>query len=74
MIEAADGQAGVARAKAERPDLILMDIQLPVLDAYEGKGVPSIAVPIEPLPKLARWSQQIWPFALPRRHIEQTNV
>lgn len=31
VIEAADGQAGVAEAKSERPDLILMDIQLPVL-------------------------------------------
>jgi hypothetical protein len=25
-------------------------------------------------PYWARWSQQIWPFALPRRRIEQTNV
>ncbi len=35
MLEAANGQAGVAKAKAERPDLILMDIQLPILDGYE---------------------------------------
>jgi CheY-like chemotaxis protein len=32
VIEAADGQAGVDKAKSERPDLILMDIQLPVVD------------------------------------------
>jgi len=32
MLEAADGQAGVAKAQAERPDLILMDIQMPVMD------------------------------------------
>jgi CheY-like chemotaxis protein len=31
MIEAADGEAGVAQAKAQRPDLILMDTQMPVL-------------------------------------------
>lgn len=36
MIEAVDGGAGVEKARAERPDLILMDIQLPVLDGYEA--------------------------------------
>ena len=36
MIEAGDGEAGVAAAKRERPDLILMDIQLPLMDGYEA--------------------------------------
>jgi len=36
MLEAADGEAGVAKAKSDRPDLIVMDIQLPVLDGYEA--------------------------------------
>jgi two-component system cell cycle response regulator DivK len=36
MIEAEDGEQGVAAAIRERPDLILMDIQLPVLDGYEA--------------------------------------
>jgi two-component system cell cycle response regulator DivK len=36
VAEAADGQAGVEITRSERPDLVLMDIQLPVLDGYEA--------------------------------------
>ena len=36
MIEAVNGEQGVAMAAEHRPDLILMDIQLPVLDGYEA--------------------------------------
>ena len=35
VVEATNGQEGVAKAKSERPDLILMDIQLPVLNGYD---------------------------------------
>ncbi len=54
IVEAVDGGEGVAKAQSERPDLILMDIQLPVLDGYEAtrlikadpnlKATPIIAV------------------------------
>jgi CheY-like chemotaxis protein len=36
LIEAVDGEEGVKLARSERPDLILMDIQLPALDGYEA--------------------------------------
>src|SRR5215467_4167009 len=54
MIEAEDGEKAVTAALRERPDLILMDIQLPVLDGFEAtrriranpdmKATPIIAV------------------------------
>ena len=46
LIEAANGAEGVAKAEAERPDLILMDIQMPVIDGYEAtrriKAIPAL--------------------------------
>jgi two-component system, cell cycle response regulator DivK len=54
MTEAVNGEEALAEVAKQRPDLILMDIQLPVMDGYEAtrrirtnpdlKSVPIIAV------------------------------
>jgi two-component system cell cycle response regulator DivK len=36
VFEAVDGEEGVARARELKPDLILMDIQLPRMNGYEA--------------------------------------
>ena len=54
LIEAWDGEAALTTLASQRPDLILMDIQLPGIDGYEVtrrikadpglRGIPIIAV------------------------------
>ena len=36
VVEAENGEAALAAVAKQRPDLILMDIQLPILDGYEA--------------------------------------
>jgi CheY-like chemotaxis protein len=48
---APDGERGLAAAQAERPDLILMDLSLPILDGWEAtrrlKAAPETrAIPV----------------------------
>jgi len=54
VLSAADGEAGIALAQRERPDVILMDLSLPIIDGWEAtrrlkahedlKAIPIIAL------------------------------
>jgi two-component system cell cycle response regulator DivK len=60
IVVARDGDEGVALAQAERPDLILMDLSLPVLDGWEAtrrlkaaeatRAIPVIALSAHAMP------------------------
>ena len=53
VIEAGDGEAGVAKAKSDRPDLILMDIQMLVIDGYEATRRIKVDPALKPIPIIA---------------------
>ena len=36
VLEAADGEEGIRRARADGPDLILMDVSIPKIDGWEA--------------------------------------
>ena len=50
---AVDGGAGVAQAAALRPDLILMDMSLPVLDGWEATRQVKAAAETQHIPIIA---------------------
>lgn len=44
VVMAVDGNDGVAKAQSENPDLILMDMSLPILDGWEATKVIKLAM------------------------------
>ena len=53
MIIATDGAQGVAMALSERPDIILMDLSLPVLDGWEATRQIKAASDTKHIPVIA---------------------
>jgi len=52
-IEATDGEKGVELAKSKKPDLILMDIQLPKMDGLEATRILKADTTTRNIPILA---------------------
>ena len=53
VLLAVDGQAGVEAAKADKPDLVLMDMNMPELDGWEATRQIKAAAGLEALPVIA---------------------
>jgi len=53
MIEAVTGEQGVTMAESDRPDLIIMDIQLPLLDGYEATRKIKAQPALQSIPVIA---------------------
>jgi CheY-like chemotaxis protein len=53
VIIARDGEQGIAMAQAEAPDLILMDLSLPVLDGWEATRQLKAAAETRSIPIIA---------------------
>jgi len=53
VVIAVDGEQGIAAAKEHRPDLILMDMSLPVLDGWESTRRLKQAPDTQAIPVLA---------------------
>ena len=50
---ATDGKQGMELARAEKPDLILMDLELPALDGWEAARLLKKAAETKPIPIIA---------------------
>ncbi len=53
VIEAIDGEQGVEKAAAERPDLILMDLSLPHMDGWTAAGTIKANLELASIPIIA---------------------
>ncbi len=53
VLVAADGQQGVEAARTQAPDLVLMDMSLPVLDGWEATRLLKAAAETRHIPVIA---------------------
>ncbi len=67
VITAVDGKEGLKKAKSEKPDLVILDIMMPVIDGFEVAHQftqdPDLAnIPVLALTSFAESSGQPFPF------------
>ena len=53
VIEAVNGQEGISIAEKEKPDLILMDLSLPVMDGWEATKLLKADPELQSIPVIA---------------------
>ena len=53
VIEAVNGEEGISIAEKERPELILMDLSLPVMDGWEATRVLKANTELRSIPVIA---------------------
>lgn len=69
VIEALDGEAAVGQARQRQPDLILMDISIPIMDGWEAtrilkadpttSGIPIIALTAHAMDSDRRMAEEV---------------
>ncbi len=59
VLLATDGRQGIERARAERPDIILLDLNLPVLDGWTVARLLGAETTTERIPVIALTAQSI---------------
>ena len=60
LVTATDGAAGIELAEREAPDLILMDLSLPVVDGWEATRVIKSKEQLASIPIIALTAHAMW--------------
>ena len=74
VVIAVDGEQGVAKAQSEAPDVILMDMSLPVLDGWEATQRIKAALETQAIPIIALTVRENTPLSTENRPTDTSSV